>query len=141
MKQKKSGRAAKKHKSDKVSAPSRLKGRPKKKFTEEQIWRIEQMAFDQCHTRTIAEALCLSQDTIKRHFASFLTQKRAEGRAALRRMQMAMSRNNVTMQIWLGKQYLDQVDKNEQTHGITDALADLIREVSSGSNGLPINEG
>jgi len=40
----------------------------------------------------------------------------ANGKASLRRMQFVNAKNgNVTMQIWLGKQYLEQRDKHETT--------------------------
>ena len=39
------------------------------------------------------------------------------GRASLRRMQyVAAKKGNATMQIWLGKQYLGQKDKQEIEH-------------------------
>ena len=39
-----------------------------------------------------------------------------QGKASLRRMQYgAANKGNVTMQIWLGKQYLGQNDKQEIT--------------------------
>lgn len=53
---------------------------------------------------------------IKRHFGKDITfleiHKRysAGGKRSLRRSQFAMSRKNATMAIWLGKQYLGQVD-------------------------------
>ena len=94
-------------------------GRPKKQFNPEQMRQIEQMAFDNCHTRTIAEAIGESQDTIKRHFASLLKKKRAEGRAALRRSQRKLAATNPAMAIFLGKNELGQADKQEVGGDIT----------------------
>jgi hypothetical protein len=91
-------------------------GRPKKVFTPEQIGAIEVMAFNQCKVRTIAEVLGESQDTIKRHFASLLARKRAEGRVSLHGSQMLTAKTAPVMQIWLGKQYLDQRDQQEVVH-------------------------
>ena len=36
---------------------------------------------------------------------------------------------NVTMQIWLGKQYLDQVDK-VNTNGLTDEETERLRQIA-----------
>jgi hypothetical protein len=40
---------------------------------------------------------------------------RAEGKVELRRMQWESAEHSVVMQIWLGKQYLGQRDKQEQS--------------------------
>lgn len=37
----------------------------------------------------------------------------ADGKISLRRNQFNLSQNNPTMAIWLGKQYLGQIDKND----------------------------
>ena len=52
-------------------------------------------------------------------FAEYFEQKRGKGKIALRRKQydVAMS-GNVTMLLWLGKQYLGQSDKQEINHEI-----------------------
>ena len=48
------------------------------------------------------------------------------GRASLRRMQfMAAQKGSVPMQIWLGKQYLGQKDKSEQTVDVGDTLKEV----------------
>jgi hypothetical protein len=49
---------------------------------------------------------------------------REEGRASLRRLQWRSAEHSVAMQIWLGKQFLGQTDKQEQ----------------SGANGGPVRE-
>ena len=50
------------------------------------------------------------------HFGDYKAQKRAKGEAVLRELQLktAMA-GNVTMQIWLGKQYLGQKEKTDYT--------------------------
>jgi hypothetical protein len=48
------------------------------------------------------------------------------GRAALRRMQFSSAqKGNVQMQIWLGKQYLKQVDKSENTLEAGESFKDV----------------
>ena len=118
-----------------------MAGRPKKVFTEEQKKSIEQMALDNCYTRTIAEALGESQDTIKRHFASLLQKKRAEGKVALRRQQRKLAVNNVAMAIFLGKNELDQTDKQERKHTLSTETAILLGLIDGGTKGkLPNKE-
>lgn len=83
-------------------------------FTKAQIANIEEMAFNQCHIRTIADVIGVDDHTIKRHFSAHLTKKRAEGRAALHKDQMEMAKHIPTMSIFLGKNYLDQKDERSQ---------------------------
>jgi len=53
-------------------------------------------------------------------FADYKRQKRAKGEAILRELQLKTAmEGNVTMQIWLGKQYLNQSDKSEIKGDIT----------------------
>ena len=50
------------------------------------------------------------------NFCGFIKKGMEQGKASLRRMQYgAANKGNVTMQIWLGKQYLGQNDKQEIT--------------------------
>lgn len=48
-------------------------------------------------------------------FSDVSRQKRGVGRISLRRAQFQLAKKNATMAIWLGKQYLGQTDKIEQT--------------------------
>lgn len=51
-------------------------------------------------------------------FSEVYKKKSAGGKLSLRRLQFKSAEaGNVTMQIWLGKQYLGQSDKNELTGG------------------------
>ena len=65
-----------------------------------------------CTTAEIATICETSEDTIERRFAGVLRKGREKMKMSLRRMQYkAASEGNVTMQIWLGKQYLKQRDE------------------------------
>lgn len=89
-------------------------GRPKTKFTKEQIEKIEECAFHGCQTRTIATLVEIPQDTLKRHFASLLAKKRAERKLELRKAQdNEVSKGNSALLIFLGKNELEQTDKKE----------------------------
>lgn len=77
----------------------------------------------QCTLREIACWFKCSEDTIENHvkrrhkmdFSDYFEQKRGTGKIALRRKQYDIAMNgNVTMLIWLGKQYLGQAEKLEQ---------------------------
>ena len=87
--------------------------RPKKKFTDEMMREIEQMATDNCHVDTIAMALGIAKQTLVRRFGTFITQKRAKGRTDLRRTQRKLANSNPAMAIFLGKNELNQSDKQE----------------------------
>lgn len=86
----------------------------------ERFWTITEIAaFFNCSDRTISG-----------RFSEIITKGRENGKAKLRDLQLksAMS-GNVTMQIWLGKQYLDQVDK-VNTNGLTDEETERLRQIA-----------
>lgn len=88
-------------------------GRPKRVFSEQEKAQIERMGLDNCNTETIANALNIPVNTLKRHFGRILKNKRAEHRANLRSWQTELAKNNSQMAIFLGKNVLDQTDKQE----------------------------
>jgi len=70
----------------------------------------------------IASHLGIHKETLYDHvkakfktdFSDYKAQKRAKGESVLRELQLKTALDgNVTMQIWLGKQYLGQADKSE----------------------------
>jgi hypothetical protein len=80
----------------------------------------------QCTLSEISGWFDCSEDTIERRvkeekgiiFAEYYRQKASKGKISLRRAQVKKAlEGNVVMQIWLGKQYLAQVDKHETTLG------------------------
>ena len=95
-------------------------GRPRIRVDWEQI---DDMLKIFCTAEEIAGILSFSVDTLDRrckedngiNFAEYSGQKRQHGKASLRRSQYvkATQEGNPTMQIWLGKQYLDQKDQIE----------------------------
>lgn len=109
--------------------PPRKNGRPvgstKLQPTEETINQIKGLARIQCTMREAAAVLGVHPET----FSAFLDAHenariawedgKENGKAALRRLQYKQAENgNATMQIWLGKQWLEQADKaeNANTH-------------------------
>jgi DNA-binding CsgD family transcriptional regulator len=77
---------------------------------------IEKLSSFGLTNKEIAEALGLDDSTLKRKFENFLIKGRANLKQRLKskQIQVAMS-GNVTMLIWLGKQYLEQKDKMEES--------------------------
>lgn len=81
---------------------------------------VEKLCGLQCTEEEIAQFLEISVDTLHRackreyriSFAEYFRQKRGVGKISLRRSQWQLAqKGNAAMLIWLGKQYLDQRDK------------------------------
>ena len=87
--------------------------RPKRKFTDKEIKLIKEYAKANCKSETIAKALNIPVNTLKRRFGRIMQENRAKGKLRLKHRQHKMSHNNAQMAIWLGKQDLGQVDKRE----------------------------
>lgn len=89
---------------------------------EDTIKQISGLARIQCSQREAAAVLGVHVDTFRdflnRHEKAMEAWEdgRETGKASLRRHQYKSAENgNPTMQIWLGKQWLDQTDKSENT--------------------------
>jgi hypothetical protein len=100
---------------------AKANGRPRAKIDLEQIQSLAQI---QCTDYEIALVIGVSERTIERRKAaggSFLEayeKGRAEGRTSLRKWQFSVAKaKNTTMLIWLGKQYLNQSDKQDLLSG------------------------
>ncbi len=81
-----------------------------------------------------------SPDTIERRveeahsikFADYWAQKAAGGKISLRRSQWQLAqKGNATMLIWLGKQYLAQLDKQETVHELSDTFKVILEDYTS----------
>lgn len=88
-------------------------GRPKKVFTKEQEQRIDELAFEGHKTGTIATLMEVDNQTLERNYGQRMTKKRIEGRRELKKAQRekAIVQKDSTMLIWLGKNELEQTDK------------------------------
>lgn len=72
---------------------------------------VEKLAAIHCTMKEIAAVVECSVDTLERRFAEIIKQGRDKGKTSLKRWQWkAAEKGNVTMQIWLGKNYLGQSD-------------------------------
>lgn len=107
---------------------ARKVGRPKIVWTNKEFAQFENMCFVQCTLEEIEFVMNIDRKTIyrlcKEHYKdkdgnpldfSTVYKKYSEGgRWSLRRYQMeSAKKGNVTMQIWLGKQWLGQSDKQD----------------------------
>ncbi len=84
-------------------------GRKKIDLDESQIQRLAEI---HCNWKEIAYIMGVSVDTLKRNYTESVEMGKAMGKIQLRRAQWrnAVEKDNVTMQIWLGKNVLGQSD-------------------------------
>lgn len=108
-----------------------MAGRPKKKIDYQTV---EKLANIQCTQEEISNFLGISTRTLQKdkEFLRIYKKGLENGKMSLRRMQFKKANDgNVSMLIWLGKQYLGQTEKVEKnnTHEIEDlsALVDLLK--------------
>lgn len=90
-------------------------GRPKKVIDYDLV---QELAGIQCTQQEIASVLKIAVRTLQNddEFMRIYKNGMQEGKMSLRRMQWASAKKgNVTMLLWLGKQYLGQRDKIEST--------------------------
>jgi hypothetical protein len=91
-------------------------GRPKKEIDYELVGKLAEI---QCTHEEIASILGISRQTLSKdeEFLYIYSSKKEAGRSSLRRMQWKTAESgNPTMQIWLGKQWLGQSDKQDVNH-------------------------
>ena len=120
--------------------------RPKKEFNQKQI---EAMCAIQCTEEEICgifdcDDVTLNRwckDTYGKRFSEVYKQKRQGGKMSLRRKQWEMAGKNPTMAIWLGKQWLGQTDKVEQTVSvISEETRNEVKEFLSDDDGQTAKE-
>ena len=94
---------------DKQEKPAPKKGAPKKEVDVKVLRNLLEI---QCTIKECAHVLGVSTDTLQRNYKDVIEQGKTMGKVALRRAQWrnAIEKNNVTMQIWLGKNVLSQSD-------------------------------
>ena len=88
-------------------------------LNEEQIIQLARIG---CNHDEIAAVLGCHANTVGRRFGSIIKEGHIHLKASLKRMQFqAAAKGNVTMMIWLGKQFLEQkdmpiIDQSKHTH-------------------------
>lgn len=106
-------------------------GRPRIEINQEQF---EKLCSYQCTEEEIAGLFKCSVDTIENWckrtygetFSEVYKKHSAVGKLSLRRAQFRLAEKNAAMAIWLGKQYLDQKDKQVIESEADGMLLDLI---------------
>ena len=88
-----------------------MAGRPKRQFSDEQVQQMEEYALDGCQNTTIAILMDIGKSTLKRRFGPLLRKKRCERKQRLRLIQTNLACSNPAMAIFLGKNELNQTDK------------------------------
>lgn len=97
-------------------------GRPKKNLSSKDWKSVDYMCMIHCTGEEIAGVLGMDYDTLNRNckeqkecsISEYIKQHQNGGKMSLRRAQWKAAENgNVTMLIWLGKQWLGQTDKQE----------------------------
>lgn len=112
-------------------------GRPPKEINQEQF---EALCRIQCTEEEICSVLGVDEATLIKWckanygetFSKIFKDKKLGGKASLRRMQWKLAEKNVTMSIWLGKQYLGQSEQ------IQTYEAQRTQETIEGLKGLEI---
>jgi hypothetical protein len=89
--------------------------RPKRRFTPEEIAKIDHLASIGADNITIAHCVDSDENSIKRYFWRQIKQKRAEFKAQILGYQQKMAANQPVMAIWCGKQHLGQKDNQVVT--------------------------
>jgi len=81
------------------------------------VKQIEQLAYDGCKNSEIAFILGCDDQTLTDNYSRILDKKRAERKAAFRKRQTFQAlHGDTTMLIWLGKNELEQMDKQAVEH-------------------------
>jgi hypothetical protein len=133
-------------KKKKIGRPPGSIGRPKIDID----WKmVNNLAGIMCTQEEIAGVLQVSIETLSRKskkehrmpFVDYLKKHQSNGKASLRRKQFeAALKGNITMLIWLGKQYLDQSDtltqKLEQTQIYSELQSMSDKEISKRMKGM-----
>lgn len=114
-------------------------GRPKKEINQKQF---EKLCAIQCTQEEICGVFDIDIKTLsawckrtyKKTFSQIFSEKRANGRASLRRSQWLAATNklNPSMLIWLGKQYLGQSEMPEESpEEVEDNFIDALNQSAS----------
>ncbi len=80
---------------------------------------VEHMASLGCPDREIATYFGVKEDTLRRHFADYLTKGRQQLKTSLRQAQIRLAlEGNAVMLIWLGKNLLQQNDAGTSSEDV-----------------------
>jgi len=121
----------------KKAAPKKKTGRPLIAINWKQV---DQMCAIHCTGEEQAAILEISYDTLeaackrekKLSFPDYFKQKSASGKMSLRRRQYSEAmEGNTTMLVWLGKNWLDQTDKQEIHQEVVNTTVNIVKDADS----------
>lgn len=117
-------------------------GRPRKDLTDKEWEMLLSMLRINCTQVECCSVFNMDDDTLERNiaergevnFSQLYKRYSGQGKTSLRRLQYASAEaGNVTMQIWLGKQWLGQTDKQEvvqeTTHKVDDGTLEKMKSL------------
>ena len=105
-------------------------GRPKKVIDETLVASLANIG---CPYSEIAAIVGCSKSTLNERFRTIIDKGRENLKMSIRRMQLKSANNgNIAMQIWLGKQYLGQQDKQAVEIAEVDIYKDPLEMVFRG---------
>ena len=123
---------------DKIST----RGRPRLILNNNGIDLVCDLSSIMCTEEEIASILNCSRDLFytednKELYRQAVQKGQSEGKQSLRRYQYELAKKgNSSMLIWLGKQWLGQTDKIEQSVGISDGRQELRDYMECAKNGI-----
>lgn len=110
-------------------------GRPKKNLSQKEWDGVKYMAMIHCTGEEIAGVMQMDYDTLNRNckekygypISEYIKRNQSNGKMSLRRMQWkSAEKGNVTMQIFLGKQWLGQKEQQDiQVSHNDDTIAEM----------------
>lgn len=90
---------------------------------------VEKLAGLGCTVEEIAEFLGVSKRTLERNFVAAINKGREHVKISLKKKQFDVAmKGNVSMLIWLGKNYLGQKDKVDASGNISVVVKSMIME-------------
>ena len=106
-------------------------------LTQDQIQEIGRLARIGCNNELIAECMDIPYRTLMdcKDLRRIATQKRALHKADILKDQTDSRPKNPVMQIWQGKNFLGQSDKQEVRHGVSQAAVELLGLVDGQNRG------
>lgn len=72
--------------------------------------------------------------TYRQSFSVVFAQKRGRGKISLRRSQFKLAEKNANMAIWLGKQYLDQKEREDASEDTLSKLDEVLKKIGGAGN-------
>jgi len=109
-----------------------MAGRPKRVFTAEDKVLIKEYALNCSRSNTIAKALDIPMNSLKRHFGKDIEKWQAQGKVKLKAVQVKLANTNASMAMFLGKNDLKQSDKRDIKADVTVTLAKSIHDAMKG---------